>query len=99
MLYDQQHHPEYTGRSYTVPTRDSPLNSLAIASMVVSLLSLLISILAPIGAIMGHVALRQIDRYNERGRGMAMTGVIIGWINVVIMLFVLLYIGSHLPSN
>jgi hypothetical protein len=35
---------------------------------------------AIIGAIMGHVARRQIRERGEEGDGMALTGVIVGWI-------------------
>jgi hypothetical protein len=62
-----------------MPTRQT--NGLAIASMVVSLASILIcGWPAIIGAIMGHVARRQIRERGEEGDGMALTGVIVGWI-------------------
>ena len=65
-----------------------PTNGLAIASMVVSLVgvasicaygvtSLLI---CPVGAILGHVSLKKIRERDEKGRGMALTGVIVGWV-------------------
>lgn len=56
-------------------------NSLAIASFVCSLLG--ISLL---GVIFGHIALRQIRRANGRmhGRGLAIAGLILGYIPIVI---------------
>jgi 4-amino-4-deoxy-L-arabinose transferase-like glycosyltransferase len=56
-------------------------NGLAIAAMVVSLASLLVcGWPAVVGAIMGHVARRQIRERGEDGDGMALTGIIVGWI-------------------
>ena len=40
------------------------------------------------GAIMGHLSLGQIKRTGEGGRGMALTGVILGWIGVAIAVLI-----------
>lgn len=48
-------------------------NGLAIASLIVAF------IVAPVGAILGHVSLGQIKKNNEGGRGLALAGIIIGW--------------------
>lgn len=62
-----------------MPVRQT--NGLAIASMVVSLASILLcGWPAIVGAIMGHIARRQIRERGEEGDGMALTGVIVGWI-------------------
>jgi hypothetical protein len=37
---------------------------------------------APVGAILGHVARRQIRERGEGGDGMALTGIIVGWVTV-----------------
>jgi len=60
-------------------------NGLAIAAMIVAILGFVwalpfIGSLA--GAIMGHIALGQIKRTGERGRGMALAGVVVGWIGL-----------------
>jgi len=56
-------------------------NGIAIAAMVVSLASIVTcGYAAIVGAIMGHVARRQIRERGEEGDGMALTGVIVGWI-------------------
>jgi hypothetical protein len=69
----------YGGYAQPMPVRQT--NGLAIASMVVSLASILIcGWPAIVGAIMGHVARRQIRERGEDGDGMALTGVIVGWI-------------------
>ena len=74
-------------------------NGLAVASLILSIVGFLwllplIGSLA--GAIMGHIALGQIKRTGESGRGMALAGVIIGWAGValvvlgVVLLFVII---------
>ncbi|MCX6401016.1 MAG: DUF4190 domain-containing protein [Propionibacteriales bacterium] len=63
-------------------------NALAIVSLVVSILSLTTCLGATgfIGAIMGHVSKGQIKRNNEQGAGMALAGIIIGWIGTAVFL-------------
>jgi hypothetical protein len=83
----------YGGYGYGVPApvAVAPTNGLAIASMVVSLVGvpLLVCygvglILTVIGAILGHVARRQIKTTGQSGDGMALAGVIIGWIGTAL---------------
>ncbi len=61
-----------------------PVNGLAIASLISSLVLCIGSI--P-GVIMGHMSLARIDRSQgaEGGRGIALAGTIIGWIGVAIL--------------
>lgn len=56
-------------------------NVLAIVSMISSLSAfILLPFIGSIaGAIMGHISLGQIKRSGEKGRGMALAGVIVGW--------------------
>lgn len=63
---------------YTPP---APTNGMAIASLIVSVLSLTACLGATgfIGAILGHMAKGQIRRNNEQGGGIATAGVIVGW--------------------
>jgi hypothetical protein len=69
------------GYGYAQPAAAPRTNGLAIAAMVVSLVSIAVcGFPAIIGAIMGHVARRQIRERGEAGDGMALTGVIVGWI-------------------
>ena len=57
------------------------------------------------GAIMGHIALGQIKRTGESGRGMALAGVIIGWAGValvvlgVVLLFVIIAASAASSSQ
>jgi hypothetical protein len=55
-------------------------NGLAIAALVCSLAGLFIGLSAPVGAVLGHVARNQIRTSGEQGDGMALAGIIVGWI-------------------
>ena len=65
-----------------------PTNGLAVASMVVSIIGALGlccygagGIVGLVGAILGHVSRKQIRERQEGGDGMALAGVIVGWIS------------------
>jgi len=62
-------------------------NGLAIASLILSILGFSI-----VGAILGHVALSQIKRTNEAGSGLAIAGIILGWVSFAGFLLVLIII-------
>ncbi|XTZ14042.1 DUF4190 domain-containing protein [Micromonospora echinospora] len=57
-----------------------PTNSLALVSLILSVLGITSCITAPIGAILGHVARRQIRERGEDGDGLAKAGIIVGWV-------------------
>ncbi len=56
----------------------TPLNKLAVWSLVLS-----IFLFTFVAAILGHIALAQIKKSGQRGRGLALSGVIIGWLTTV----------------
>ena len=56
------------------------LNPLSVWSFVLSLLFFTF-----VSAVMGHFALRQIKKTGERGRGLALAAVIIGWIGTAVI--------------
>ena len=63
-------------------------NVLAVISMIASIVGFIwilpfIGSLA--GVIMGHISLKQIAQTGERGRGMALAGVIVGWVGLGIV--------------
>jgi hypothetical protein len=67
-------------------------NGLAIASLILSILGFSI-----VGAILGHVALSQIKRTNEAGSGLAIAGIILGWVFFAgFLLFVIIIAGISL---
>ncbi len=77
------------GGGYIAPART---NVLAIISLVASLVGfvLILPVVGSIaGVIMGHISLKQIKDRGERGRGMALAGVIIGYVT---LLFVILFV-------
>lgn len=59
------------------PTRSNKTNGLAIAALVSSFF---ISI---VGIILGHIALNQIKRTGEGGRGLAIAGLVIGYLGLL----------------
>ncbi|KXC06884.1 DUF4190 domain-containing protein [Microbacterium hominis] len=62
-------------------------NVLAIISMIAAILGFvwILPFIGSLGgAIMGHISLNQIKKTGEGGRGMALAGVIVGWIGVAI---------------
>lgn len=74
----------------------APTNSSAIAGFVISLISFVSSFffLGLIGIIFGHVARSQIKRRDERGNGMAVAALWLGYLGVIFwLLFWLVYFG------
>lgn len=66
-------------------------NGLAIAALVCSIAGVATCITAPVGAILGHVARRQIRERGEAGDGMALAGIIVGWIITGLMLLLIAF--------
>jgi hypothetical protein len=80
------------GYGYQPP---KPTNGLAIGSMVTSIAGAVFlclygvgGIVGLVGAILGHVAMRQIKANDQNGRGMALAGVIVGWIAFALMIVI-----------
>ena len=83
-----------TSGAYPVQQRT---NGLAIASLIMGILG--ISVLA---VIFGHIALSQIRQRGEAGRGLAIAGTVIGWVEIglVALAFVLVVaVGGHGTST
>lgn len=70
-------YPGYPPYGYPPPRTT---NGMAIASLVCSLSGFLTFLSAPVGAILGHIARKQIRERGEEGDGMALAGIIVGWI-------------------
>jgi hypothetical protein len=64
----------------------APTNSLAIAALVSSL------VIAPAGIVLGHVALSQLKRTGEGGRGLALAAVVIGWGSVALAVVAVVFV-------
>ena len=56
-----------------------------------------------LGLIFGHIALSQIKKTGERGRGLALTAVIVGWLAVVAgaltAMFILIFGGIAISNQ
>jgi Domain of unknown function (DUF4190)/Domain of unknown function (DUF1707) len=73
-----------------------PTSGLAIASMVCGIAEIFTLGLASIPAIiLGHLARGQIRQTGERGDGMAVAGLILGYLGIAGWVFVILAIASH----
>lgn len=71
------------------PTYAAPTNVLAIISLVTSLIGIHLA-----GIVTGHIALSQIRRTGEQGRGLAIAGLIVGYaLMALTLLFIVIYIG------
>ena len=78
-------------------TNVPPTNTLAIVSLVLSLLGLATFVTAIGGVITGHVALGQIKRTGQGGRSFAFAGVVIGYIVIALGIgLVALFFGGLL---
>lgn len=66
-------------------------NSMALAALILSLVGVGSCITAPVGAILGHVARRQIRETGEQGDGMAKAAIIVGWVLTGLLLLVIAF--------
>lgn len=84
--------PAYPAYGYAAPQKT---NGLAIAALVLSLVGFTSCITAPVGAILGHVAQKQIRQTGEGGEGMAKAAIIVGWILTgLLVLLILFYVAA-----
>jgi hypothetical protein len=83
--------PAYQQSGYQQSMQSQKTNGFAIASLICSLLC--VSLL---GIIFGHVGLSQINRNREGGRGLAVAGLILGYIGLVatIAIYVLVFAAA-----
>jgi len=75
--------PVYGQPGYPQPYAAAPpTNSLAIVALVLSLAGLLVGVTAIGGIVCGHIALAQIKRTGEGGRGFAIAGLVLGYVGI-----------------
>lgn len=96
-------HPGYAAYPYAPPRRTE---GLAIGSLVVSCVGVLGlcfwsvgGLLGFVGAILGHVARRRIRDSGADGSGLALAGIIVGWICTAIAVIGALALASFLASE
>lgn len=83
-----QPQPAYA-QQYAQPTVAPPTNVLAVISMISSIVGVFFwGIFAVAGVIMGHIALSQIKKRGEGGRGMAVAGLIVGYAAIGVWLLI-----------
>ncbi|WP_049825777.1 DUF4190 domain-containing protein [Tsukamurella paurometabola] len=66
--------PQWIEQSQYPPAKSSSTNGLAIGALIAGI------ICAPLGIVLGHIALRQINRSGERSRGLAVAGLVVGYV-------------------
>jgi hypothetical protein len=74
-----------------------PTNGLAIGALVTSIVSFFVCMPVGVaGVIMGHIARRQIRERDEDGDGLALAGIILGWIAAALTLVIVLLFVAFL---
>lgn len=75
--------------TYTPPRR---LEAMALASILTSAFGLLLTlgcgvtiVACPVGAVLGHASLRRIASTGDSGRGLALAGIIVGWLGTALL--------------
>lgn len=99
-------YPQHAGGQYypiNYGYGDTPeTNGLAIASLVVAIGGTIACgfVGSIVGAILGHVARRQIAHSGENGAGLALAGIIVGWsITALYVIVIVLYVLAFTTSN
>ncbi len=77
------------------PAPQAGTNGLAIASLVLSILGLFCGIGAIAGIVTGFIARSQIRRTGQAGDGLALTGIIIGFVSIVLSVLVFFWLNSN----
>jgi hypothetical protein len=87
--------PTPYGYRYPVPV---PTNGFAIASLVLGILWIwwVGSVLA---LIFGYVARKQIRERNESGNGLAIAGIVLGWVGVGVLVLFLIFVVIGLAAG
>lgn len=81
------------------PPPQTRTNGLAIVALVLSLSALSCCVTAPVGAILGHVARRQIQERGEGGAGAAKAAIIVGWIGTGLMVVFAIIVVVNIIVN
>ncbi len=84
--------------AYGQPTGAAKTNTLAIVSLVASLIGLVSGIGFLVGIICGHISLSQIKKTGEQGRGLAIAGLIIGYVGIVLSIIITIVVFASLAA-
>lgn len=77
--------PAYSPQGYGTPTGEDKWNVLAIISLVSAFFVSLAAVIC------GHLALSQIKKTGERGRGLAIAGLVLGYLGLVAGLIAIIF--------
>jgi len=80
--WGQPQQPGYYPPPYPPPRQT---NTMAIAALICAF------VVAPAGIVLGHIALSQIRRTGEEGKGLAIAGLIIGYVSTALLLLVVVF--------
>jgi hypothetical protein len=91
--------PPAGGQTPYQPRQAAPTNGLAIASLVSSIAGFFCGVGYIVGIVLGFIAMKQIDESGgtQQGRGLALAGVIIGFVAIgigVLVLIIVLIAGA-----
>lgn len=88
--------PHYPGAygypGYPGPPMQPPTNGFAIASLVLGIFIIFWGIPSVLALVFGYIARKQIRERNEGGSGLAIAGIVLGWVGVAIWMIVLVFI-------
>lgn len=76
-------HPQQARGKDVWEGTQAPLNVLAVISLISAFF------IGLVGVICGHLSLKQIKRTGERGKGLAIGGLVVGYLNIVVWLLVI----------
>lgn len=100
--------PSYAApQQYAPAPATKPTNTMAIISMISSIIGWFsFGILCIVGVILGHISMKQIKRTGEGGRGMALAGLIVGYIGIagwiiglIIFIIFMSVLGASLAAS
>lgn len=99
-LYNEQEQPiQNTTNIYQQEVTKPKLNIMALVGFILGCVSFLINfwgIVGIVALVFSIVGLIQINNTNEKGKGLAIAGTILGGIGVIYGFFILVFIGSWL---
>lgn len=81
----QQHGGYYAAPGYPGYSQPRGTNTMSIVSLVCAF------VIAPLGIIFGHIALSQIKRTGEEGRGLAIAGLVVGYVSTLLTILAIAF--------
>lgn len=70
---------------YGAPMPQPRTNSLAIGSLITGIIGFFILLTSPVAVILGHMSLSKIKKTGENGRGLAIAGLVLGYLGTVVL--------------